>query len=139
MASNALGNSGGRLYSFGEQPVLIDCNFVVDAANGNGRGIRSLKGQGVKNVFMNTSAAMTGTVATTSASITSISGGTSSLLPGMAVQGTGIPAGTIITNIIDSGSVGISKTPTGNHASESITYQAPGNPNPAAGYALIQL
>ena len=53
---NALGNSGGRLYSFGSQPVLIDCNFVVDPANGNGLGIRSLKGQGVRNVFMHTSA-----------------------------------------------------------------------------------
>ncbi len=56
MASNALGNNGGRLYSFGAQPVLIDCNFVVDSSNGNGLGIRSLKGQGVENVFMHTSA-----------------------------------------------------------------------------------
>ncbi len=54
--SGALGNNGGRLYSFGSQPVLIDCNFVVDATNGNGLGIRSLKGQGVENVFMHTSA-----------------------------------------------------------------------------------
>ena len=54
--SNAIGNSGGRLYSFGEQPVLIDCNFIVDNANGNGLGVRSLKGQGVKNVFMHTTA-----------------------------------------------------------------------------------
>jgi hypothetical protein len=54
--ANAIGNNGGRLYSFASQPVLIDCNFVVDAANGNGLGIRSLKGQGVKNVFMHTSA-----------------------------------------------------------------------------------
>lgn len=54
--ANAIGNNGGRLYSFGAQPVLIDCNFIVDAANGNGLGIRSLKGQGVKNVFMHTTA-----------------------------------------------------------------------------------
>lgn len=54
--ANALGNNGGRLYSFGAQPVLIDCNFIVDATNGNGLGIRSLKGQGVENVFMHTSA-----------------------------------------------------------------------------------
>ena len=72
--ANALGNNGGRLYSFGSQPVLIDCNFVVDPTNGNGLGINSLKGQGVKNVYMHTSASA-----------------------------------------------------------------APGNPNPAAGYALIQL
>lgn len=54
--ANAIGNNGGRLYSFGAQPVLIDCNFVVDATNGNGLGIRQLKGQGIRNVFMNTSA-----------------------------------------------------------------------------------
>jgi hypothetical protein len=54
--ANAIGNNGGRIYSFGAQPVLIDCNFIVDSANGNGLGIRTLKGQGVKNVFMHTSA-----------------------------------------------------------------------------------
>jgi hypothetical protein len=54
--ANAIGNNGGRYYGFGSQPVLIDCNFVVDASNGNGLGIRQLKGQGVKNVFMHTSA-----------------------------------------------------------------------------------
>ena len=55
MASQ-LGNNGGRQYSFLNRPVLIDCNFIVDSTNGNGLGIRSLKGSGVKNVFMNTSA-----------------------------------------------------------------------------------
>ncbi len=51
MSSNALGNSGGRLYSFGTQPVLIDCNFVVDNTNAN--GVTSLRGQGVNRVYMN--------------------------------------------------------------------------------------
>lgn len=37
-------------------PVMLDCNFIVDSANGNGLGIRSLKGPGVQNVFMHTSA-----------------------------------------------------------------------------------
>lgn len=37
-------------------PVLIDCNFVVDSTNGNGLGIRSLKGPYVANVYMHTSA-----------------------------------------------------------------------------------
>ena len=32
------------------------CNFVVDSTNGNGLGIRSLKGLGVANVYMHTSA-----------------------------------------------------------------------------------
>jgi hypothetical protein len=37
-------------------PVLLDCNFVVDSTNGNGLGIRSLKGPAVQAVYMNTSA-----------------------------------------------------------------------------------
>ena len=46
----------GHFYCSHITPVLVDCNFVVDAANGNGLGIRSLKGQGVQDVFMHTSA-----------------------------------------------------------------------------------
>lgn len=38
------------------KPVLLDCNFVVDSTNGNGLGIRSLKGPMIQNVFMHTSA-----------------------------------------------------------------------------------
>lgn len=37
------------------KPVLIDCNFIVDVANGNGLGLRSLKGPMVQNAFMHTS------------------------------------------------------------------------------------
>jgi hypothetical protein len=54
--ANQLGYNGGRFYSSLVQPVLIDCNFIVDSANGNGLGIRSLKGSLVKDVFMYTSA-----------------------------------------------------------------------------------
>jgi len=54
IASNKLGNNGGRAYSFLTRPVTIDCNFVVDSTNGNGLGIRSLKGSGVQAVYMNT-------------------------------------------------------------------------------------
>lgn len=46
----------GHFYAPHTRPVLLDCNFVVDAANGNGLGIRNLKGQGIQNVFMHTSA-----------------------------------------------------------------------------------
>lgn len=42
-------------YTFHKMPVLLDCNFIVDSTNGNGLGIRSLKGPGIANVFMNTS------------------------------------------------------------------------------------
>lgn len=48
--------SGGKIYSGHVMPVLIDCNFVVDSTNGNGLGIRSLKGPYVQNAFMHTSA-----------------------------------------------------------------------------------
>lgn len=49
-------SSGGKLYSMHTMPVLVDCNFVVDSTNGNGLGIRTLKGPLVANVYMNTSA-----------------------------------------------------------------------------------
>jgi hypothetical protein len=48
--------SGGKLYSMHVKPVLLDCNFVVDSTNGNGLGIRSLKGPMISNVYMHTSA-----------------------------------------------------------------------------------
>ena len=35
-------------------PVQLDCNFVVDSTNGNGLGIRQLKGPAVANVLMHT-------------------------------------------------------------------------------------
>lgn len=38
------------------KPVLLDCNFVVDSTNGNGLGIRNLKGPGIQAVYMHTSA-----------------------------------------------------------------------------------
>jgi len=44
------------MYSLHAMPVLLDCNFVVDSTNGNGLGIRSLKGPGIQAVYMHTSA-----------------------------------------------------------------------------------
>ena len=44
------------LRQFEVNPVLISCNFIVDSTNGNGFGVRSLKGEGVAAVYMNTSA-----------------------------------------------------------------------------------
>ncbi len=54
MANRNFANS--RVYTGHVMPVLIDCNFIVDSANGNGLGIRSLKGPYVQNAFMHTSA-----------------------------------------------------------------------------------
>lgn len=44
-----------KLYQYEAYPVLLSCNFVVDSTNGNGLGIRNLKGSGIANIFMNTS------------------------------------------------------------------------------------
>lgn len=49
-------SNGGKIWAMESAPVLISCNFVVDSANGNGLGLRSLKGPLVQNVFMHTSA-----------------------------------------------------------------------------------
>ncbi len=49
-------SNGGKIYAMHTSPVLLDCNFVVDSANGNGLGIRSLKGPTIANVYMHTSA-----------------------------------------------------------------------------------
>lgn len=49
--------NGKAMYAMHVKPVIIDCNFIVDPANGNGLGIRSLKGPMVNNVFMHTTAA----------------------------------------------------------------------------------
>jgi hypothetical protein len=54
MANRNFANS--RIYTGHVMPVLLDCNFIVDSANGNGLGIRSLKGPYIQNVFMHTTA-----------------------------------------------------------------------------------
>jgi hypothetical protein len=48
--------SGGKIYSMHVMPVLLDCNFIVDAADEDGYGITNLKGPAIADVFMNTSA-----------------------------------------------------------------------------------
>jgi hypothetical protein len=118
------------------KPVLLDCNFIVDPANGNGFGVSSLKGQGIKNVYMHTTAAFTGTVTNLSKNITGIGSGTANLVVGAGVNGTNIPSGTVITSIISSSSVSMSNAATGT-ATESINYTATGSPNPAAGVIVV--
>jgi hypothetical protein len=54
MANRNFANS--RMYTGHVMPVMLDCNFVVDSANGNGLGIRSLKGPYIEAVYMHTSA-----------------------------------------------------------------------------------
>ena len=43
--------------SIHNKPVVVDFSFIVDSANGNGFGVRSLKGAGmIESVFMHTTA-----------------------------------------------------------------------------------
>lgn len=123
----SLGNNGGRFYSFLNRPVLVDCNFTVDATNGNGLGIRSLKGSGVRNAYMATSASFTGTY-NNSINVTAISGGTSSLVVGMPVSGTGITAGSKIASIVSSSAVTLTLATTGGSTTGAINYVGIGNP-----------
>lgn len=87
MANRNFAN-GGRIYIPHTTPVLIDCNFVVDSTNGNGLGIRSLKGPMVQNVFMNTS-------------VTPGLGNTNPSSPGVPVTNPNPSAGTIIVQFQD--------------------------------------
>lgn len=47
--------NGKSIYIPHVKPCLIDCNFVVDSANGNGFGVRSLKGSYIYRLYMHTS------------------------------------------------------------------------------------
>lgn len=53
---NALGNNYGKFYSFQSKPVLLDLQFIVNSSDTAGLGVTNVQGQGVKNVFMHTSA-----------------------------------------------------------------------------------
>ena len=48
--ANRFFSNVGKFYTTHVYPVLIDCNFIIDSTNGNGLGVRSLKGQGVNSV-----------------------------------------------------------------------------------------
>lgn len=53
--------NAGHFYTNIAKPIDINLNWIVDATNGNGLGVRSVKSNGyVKNVFMHTSAPLTG-------------------------------------------------------------------------------
>lgn len=56
--AKTLWSNRGHLYAPHVTPVIVDCNFQVKVADTNGLGIlaKSLKGQGVTDIFMHTSA-----------------------------------------------------------------------------------
>lgn len=70
------------------KPVLLDCNFVVDSTNGNGLGIRSLKGPMIQNVFMHTSASPG-------------LGNSNPATPGLPVTNPNPASGTIVVQLTD--------------------------------------
>ena len=120
-----------------KEPWIVDCNFIVDPANGSGKGVRSLKGAGIQSVHMNSTASFVATY-NNSVNLTAIPGGTASLVVGMHVQGTGIPAGATIASIVSSSAITISAATTGGaQVGATVTYQSPNNPNPGAGVILV--
>lgn len=137
------GLNGKSIYMNIANPKEVELNFIVDATNGNGLGVRSIKSNGyVRNVFMHTSASFVGTTHTGTAVIDSISD-TSSLRVGDPIQTTDLPAGATIASITSSTAIVSSVVATTGHASATITYQGVGldsypNPNPASGLIWIQ-
>jgi len=85
--------SAGRNYLHHVSPTLIDCNFVVDPTNGNGLGLRNLKGPCVQNAYF-----------------TSVPGGPP---PGSPSLGTSYPYA-ILAYAAITGSTGGGSTVTGN-------------------------
>lgn len=54
--ARGFGLNGKSIYMNVAKPQIVECNFIIDSANGNGLGIRSLKSNGyIENVFMHTS------------------------------------------------------------------------------------
>lgn len=76
------------MYSGHVMPVLLDCNFIVDSTNGNGLGIRSLKGPYVQNVFMHTS-------------VTPGAGNSNPASPGIVVTNPNPQSGIIVVQLQD--------------------------------------
>lgn len=81
-------SNGGKIYAMETKPVLVSCNFVVDSTNGNGLGIRSLKGPLVQNVFMHTTA-------------TPGAGNSNPATPNVTVTNPNPAAGTIVIQLQD--------------------------------------
>ena len=121
------------LHSFERKLVQMNCNFIVDPANGNGFGVRSLKGGGVYRVYMHSTASFVGASHTTTI-IDGISGGTSSLKVGMVVSGSGVVVGSTIVAIQSSSAITLSVATTSSVGSLTVSYTAVGAPGlPSAG------
>jgi hypothetical protein len=119
-----------------KKPFQLSCNFVVDPTNQNGLGISSLKGPGIANVFMHTTASFAGDVASGSAVVTNISS-TANLVVGTKISGTGIPAGTLIQSIDSATQITMSKNGSASNSGVTISIVANGSPNPASGLIIV--
>lgn len=150
--ANANWENAGKIYSPYVRPVLLTCNFVVDSTNGNGLGIRSLKGLGIRNIFMNTSpAATTATSVFASGATTITVSSLLNLVVGMVVTdsttGGNITGGTTIASIyaplnqitLSVPTAGASAVSPGDTLSFAMTAALAGNPNPQAGVIVVQM
>lgn len=144
------------LYSFHAMLVELDSNFVVDRTNANGMGIRSLKGPGILNVFMNaapvavttTSVFASGVNQVTVASLANLYVGqpvTDSTTGGNITAGTKIVAINAAQNLLTLNKVtaGASAVSPGDTLSFQFASGGTGNggfvnPNPAAGLIIVQ-
>jgi len=122
--------------SLEKKPVILSCDFIVDSTNGNGLGLRSLKGPGIANVYMKSSATFTADTHTT-ATLDNISS-TSGLAVGMPVYGSGIPVGAKIASIVSATAITISPAATATASGVTITYAAVGSPDPGTGLIFVQ-
>ena len=125
-------------YNPHNKATILDCNFTVDKANGNGLGIRSLKGSGrIASAYMNSTASFSATSNST-AVLTGISPITTNLSVGMGLSGSGIPVGARIksidstTQITMTASASTSTTPT-------VTFWSHPGANVPAGYIVVNL
>jgi hypothetical protein len=146
--------NAGHFYTNLAGPTDINLSWIVDSTNGNGLGVRSVKSNGyVQNVFMNTSPAATTSSSVFASGVTTItlSRNVSALVPGMVVTdsttGANITNGTKILSInpqfsqitLSAPTAGASASSPGDTLSFAMTAALAGNPNPEAGYAVIQL
>lgn len=138
-------------FSFHHFPVSLDANFIVDPNNGNGLGQRSLKTEGITNVFMHTTpAATTATSVFASGASTIYVSSTVNLVPGEVVTDTttggNITGGTTIVSVntvnstitLSAPTAGASAASPGDTLSFAMTAALAGNPNPASGYIYVQ-
>lgn len=147
-----------KLKQYEVSSILLSCNFVVDQTNANGLGIRSLKGNGIANIFMNTSPAAVPVTSVFASGATQITVSDSTFLTaGMTITdgttGGNITAGTKISHIVHSQNLlqlskptaGASAVSPGDTLNMQFASPAAGlgnygaqNPNPAAGIIVVQ-